>query len=34
MSWVVLLFLVGVVASAIVISGDDGDVDTGGGESL
>lgn len=33
MSWFLLLFLVGLVASAVVVSGDS-DEDTGGGESL
>lgn len=34
MSWFLLLVIVGLVASAVVVSGDDGDADTGGGESL
>lgn len=34
MGWFVLLFLAGLVASAVVISSGDGEQDTGGGESL
>lgn len=34
MGWFVLLFLVGLLASAVAIGTDDSEQDTGGGESL